>query len=704
MAVDIESYSSAPLISSDPAVLYPAIQTFWHDVHRLINVNRPPETIVYDILRLIGLSMGADRAYTFSVTANQAFSSCTNEWTRLPEYELRPMLQGIDQRGLKGWLNRFEQNTTICIEDVAHPPAGLEQPAAKFERDLIKSIYVFGFYDEGRLIGYLGLDYVTRTWKLGDLAKEQMLQLASTLNLFILRHEALELWNQTATSLPSAMFIKDAANDLRYIYANPKYLSLYGSSVVGKTDLEIFGPENGDLFREQDAECLRTGKPFRYDGPQYDYSRVAKGYYSTTKYPVTTKMGRHYIAGFISDITAEHDLRMQALELLEKAKEAEKAKGIFLAAMSHEIRTPLNAIIGLVDELRHTDIPEETRAEYVAAAGSASRALLALINDVLDISKLDSGQMHMTPVETDLVLLLAECKSIFGETCNGKGLSYSCEVSSNLPIVIVDMTRLRQILLNLIGNAVKFTETGGIYVYGKFERTTAKTGTLVLEVADTGIGISPEDQKTVFGLFEQASRIRGSHLANKGTGLGLCLCKRLASCMNGDIRLSSAVGRGSTFHVILRDLPYVERSESSDVVRHRKDQTIRIHSVSLESRVLVVDDVPMNLKVLGIILRRMNVDAILAGNAREALEILGRGGITHVLTDIWMPDMNGEELARRIRANPAWTHVRVAAQTADVEASDNFDTRLFDAVLSKPLTPEKVYAFLQGKAPAKKQA
>jgi len=685
----------APLLSDTfDEVTTAATAAFWHDVHQLINANKPPTEVIEQILEWIGLGMGADRAYTFSVTSNRSFSSCTNEWVRRPDYELMPMLQNIDQRGLRGWLHRFDLSPSVCIEDVDDPPEDLRQPAAKFKRDLIKSIYVFGFFDRGNLLGYLGIDYITQARHLGDAPKELLTHIASVLNLYILRHDALELWNQTARAMPSALFIKDVGNDLRYIYANPKYLRFYGENIIGKNDVEIFGEESGADFRKQDEYCLASGETFHCDGPQYDYSKHAPGYYSVTKYPVSTRMGHRYIAGFISDITAEHDLRMQTADLLEKTKVAEKSKSLFLAAMSHEIRTPLNAIIGFIDEMRHNDVSPAERAEYLASASSASRSLLALINDVLDISKIDSDQMHMTPVETDLLLLLAEAESIFAEDCRRRGVRYTCEVSSDMPILIIDTSRLRQILFNLIGNAAKFTTTGSIYVYGKFERGDAETGTFTLEVTDTGIGISEEDQKHVFGLFEQASRIRGSNEARKGSGLGLCLCKLLAEHMNGDITVESTLGKGSTFRVILNELPYVERDRCSDVVRHRKDQTIRINPVSLEARVLIVDDVPLNLKVLGLILKRMNITAVPVGSAKEGLEILRQGGITHVLTDIWMPDVNGEEFARQIRANPDWSKIKIAAQTADVEAANNFDATLFDAILAKPLTPEKVFSFL----------
>jgi len=691
-------YSTAPLVDAKPEIRYPAIQSFWSDVHRLLNGRHKPEFILSEILKLSGLALAADRVYARSVSANETCSSSVSEWKRDPDSNADPSRQEVDHAELTAWFKRIKNNGTVIIEDVERPAVDLRVPADRYRKSGVKSAYVFGFYDENQLVGYLGVAYVARRQTLDGLAQELLTQLASTLNLFILRHETLELWSQTASTLPSALFIKDADNDLRYSYVNPPYRKIVGENIVGKTDLEAFGEERGGTYRRQDVESLASGLPFTEDGPVPIVGDAPEGYFSLIKFPVSTRMGHRYIAGFLTDISSEHKLRLEAEELLEKSKSAEKTKSLFLAAMSHEIRTPLNAIIGLVDELRHTDIPEETRAEYLSSVSSASRALLALINDVLDVSKIEAGQMHMTPVETDLIFLLGECESIFSESCRGKGIGYFCDVTPDLPILIVDTSRLRQILFNLIGNAIKFTTIGGIYVYAKFVRGENKTGMLTLEISDTGTGIAPEDQEKVFGLFEQASRMRGTAAANKGSGLGLCLCKRLVECMNGEIKLKSYPGVGSTFTVILHDLPYLEHSQASNVVRHRKDQTIKINPLALQTRVLIVDDVPMNLKVLGIILKRMSIEFVPASSAADALDFLREAdnGITHVLTDIWMPEMNGEELARHIRANPRWSRIRIAAQTADVEASDTFDVKLFDAILSKPITPEKVLTFVRG--------
>lgn len=658
-------------------------------VHRRLAGNRPPEQAIEDVLALLGASFNADRAYTFSVTADHAHSSCNYEWTSRPEYAIKHLLQSVDQRGLKGWLDRFDRDTTIFIPDVDNPPDDLRQPAAKFKRDSIKSIYVFGFYDNGKMIGYLGIDYVAQVTEIDLFTEEVLTQVASILNLFILRHEGLELWDRLAEALPSAMFIKDVDNDLRYAFANPPYRRIFGENIVGMNDYQAFGDEIGQQFRDQDYALWRSGKPFVSVGPQADFSRVAKGYYSLIKFPVTTRMNRRYIVGFITDISSEH-------ALLEKSKAAETAKSMFLASMSHEIRTPLNAIIGLVDELRHNDVTPADRAEYLDSVSTASNSLLALINDVLDMSKIEAGQMAIVPVATDMSQLFRTCDTIFSENCRARGLAFECRYTSPNANLTLDAMRVKQILFNLIGNAVKFTPSGGITVRGAFVPANDKTGCLTMTVADTGIGIAETDLENVFGLFEQASGIRGTRVANSGTGLGLCLCRQFATLMNGTIEVKSVLGKGSTFTVTLNDVPYRASADAaSKPASAEKGGAPLAADACAGLRVLIVDDVPMNLRVLGLLLKRVGIEPLKANGGAEALQILAHENVTHVLTDLWMPEVNGEDLARAVRGNPKWKHIRLAAQTADIEATHNFEASLFDDIIAKPITLDKVLGFLR---------
>ncbi len=384
---------------------------------------------------------------------------------------------------------------------------------------------------------------------------------------------------------------------------------------------------------------------------------------------------------------------------LRKAEDADKAKSMFLASMSHEIRTPLNAVIGFSELLKGGGLPPETEHDYLSAISDAGNALLALINDVLDLSKLEAGQMVFSPTAADFAELVNGVGKIFQQKCHEKGLSFQTDIPDDLPLLQLDELRTRQILFNLVGNAVKFTEHGTISVHAEFEPGSARQGTLTFSVADTGIGISPQDQPHLFEMFVQGKALRGTRTERNGTGLGLAICKRMIEKMDGKIFLESESGRGSKFTVVLNAVPWKKRDPLPAGASSASAGSAAAHG---PLTVLVADDVAMNLKVLAAMLHRVdsNITVLTAKNADEALLILDKHSVHFLLTDLWMPGMNGAELATRIRRSGQYPHLVVAAVTADMGGCENFDMSAFDAVLCKPVTLEKLNRFLFGEPAA----
>ena len=379
------------------------------------------------------------------------------------------------------------------------------------------------------------------------------------------------------------------------------------------------------------------------------------------------------------------------MDALAHAQAADKAKSFFIASVSHEIRTPLNSVIGFAELLRDGGVSKERQKEYLDAISTSANALLMLINDVLDLSKLEANQMKILTAFTDFNALCREVMLIFTFRARENGNQLVSDVPEDLPELDVDNIRIRQILINLLGNAVKFTKDGTITLHAAFvpDPGPADTGTLRFSVSDTGIGISEEDQKKLMEPFVQLSRLRGTNAVNNGTGLGLSISKRLAVCMNGELTCTSKVGEGSTFSVTLHSVRYRAKTTLPAVPEPPKPRPIARDVKAI--RILIVDDVPMNLHVTKALFNKIGFDNILtAGSGRAALDLLEKHPVDLILSDMWMPEMNGAAFSATVKQNPQFAHIPIVAQTADVETGGNFDMSHFDAIILKPLTKEKL--------------
>jgi PAS domain S-box-containing protein len=396
-------------------------------------------------------------------------------------------------------------------------------------------------------------------------------------------------------------------------------------------------------------------------------------------------------ARIIEVVIARKRARKLIMDALAQAQAADKAKSFFIASVSHEIRTPLNSVIGFAELLREGGVSKAQQAEYLGAISTSANALLMLINDVLDLSKLEANQMQIITAFTDFNALCREVMLIFTFRARENGNQLVSDVPEDLPELDIDNIRIRQILINLFGNAVKFTKNGSITLHVSFtpDPGSADTGTLRCAVSDTGIGISEEDQKKLMEPFVQLSGIRGTNAMNNGTGLGLSISKRLAVCMNGELTCTSRIGEGSTFAVTLNSVRY--RAKTAPVKTQSKSEAAAPARDMKQIRILVVDDVNLNLRVAKALFNKIGFDEIYTADSGEAaLELLGRQPVDLILSDMWMPGMNGAELSAEVKKDPRFAHIPIVAQTADVETSGNFDMSHFDAIILKPLTKEKL--------------
>ncbi len=404
--------------------------------------------------------------------------------------------------------------------------------------------------------------------------------------------------------------------------------------------------------------------------------------------------------GYMLDITAQKTLEAELLEAKEKAETANVAKGHFLSNISHEIRTPLNGILGFIQVLQNTQFTPEQK-EYMDLITSAGKTLMKIVNDILDFSKMESGTLDLVVTDFNPRFLIEDIVKTFSSGTLNPNVDLRMRVSDRIPTILYgDMMRLRQILINLVQNGLKFTETGYVEITADVYNQNEDDIRLLFSIKDTGIGIDPMKQRDIFDNFMQAD----PNLTRKygGTGLGLSIVKKLVSLMGGFIWVESEPNKGSSFFIILG---FKTRALDRPMFENKLEEAPVDQEPLPKLNILLVEDEPINQLVTRKQLERWNLDVSLAVTGKEALDMMLNKEFDCILMDVQMPEMDGMTATQLIREREKDTdkHVPIIAFTASAMSGDRerFLASGMDEYIAKPIDIDQLYMLLKKVKPVR---
>lgn len=488
-------------------------------------------------------------------------------------------------------------------------------------------------------------------------------------------------------TLPMMAWLKDTEN--RFLVVNQALATASAHSMndlVGKSVLNFWPREFAQAYHADDAEVMATGRRKTVEELFID-AHHGVIWVETFKAPVLDEDGSVLgTVGISRDISDRRAMEMAREAALSEAERLAQLRSEFMARMSHELRTPLNGIMGYAQILLGENRENERHRAMLSVIQQSGEYLLNLINDILDFAKIEAGKQELSLSNIQLHVFLRNLASIITIKAEQKGLAFVCDVAADVPAGVgADETRLRQVLLNLLSNAVKYSKRGPI----SLKVTVLEPGRLRFEVKDRGIGIDSEQLETIFHAFEQAGDWQ--HRTG-GTGLGLPISRELVRMMNSDIQVESRVGEGSTFWFDL-DVPFVDVYEDIIVAEQHV-----VGYQGLRRRVLVVDDFNENRALLIDILSRLGFETFEAASGRECLDNLDIQMPDIILLDMVMPDMDGLEIARRLRSLPGFGQTPIIAVSASASSHDVAEAMKagVSVFLSKPIDIKRLTAQVGG--------
>jgi len=650
-------------------------------------------------LEAVGAPIGVDRTWIFqnhpATPTREPSCSPLAEWTRtgVSATVACPDLpnMGYTEAGLGRWHQDLCEGRAVAGMVKDFP----SDERAPLESQGIVSIAVVPVSVDGKLWGFLRFDDCGRgrVWESEEIA---LLQSAAGLISARLDLQHSEKALVRSESKFRAMFelspVGMALNDLesgRFLEANKALLEMIGYSLKELQGLNLWELTPED-YREKDTETIRV---IRETG---SYGPYEKEYFlrSGERLPVLLsgmlvrgQGGKEFVWSIVQNIAERKRWENNLHAAKEAADAANRAKSAFLATMSHEIRTPLNAVIGMSSLLAESPL-NSTQRDYAETIINAGETLLELINDILDYSKIEAGRIDLEIADFFLEDVLVESVNLLGGPAAQKGLELSCYLDPALPTVICgDRTRIKQVLINLISNAVKFTASGEVSIRVEAFSSADIPRGIRLSVTDSGVGMTPDVIANLFQPFQQAD----SSVTRKfgGTGLGLAISRRLAELMNGEIRVESSPGQGSCFSF---EIPCIHGGPTKQIYSAQGTKILAGKTI------LILDDNPTNRRFLNDQCLIWKAVPTQAASAAEALAIIGKTEkpFDVILVDYQMPGMDGAAFARQFRSSHPDSDTVLILLSSAYEPLNAEDRQLFDRTVDKPVRPSSLCKILAG--------
>jgi PAS domain S-box-containing protein len=638
-------------------------------------------------LQIIGFHTQVSRVYIFEDSGDQLSTSNTYEWCNTDITPQINELQNIPYVLIPSWRNFLENQGMVFSENIIELPLDIYDILAPQN---IKSIIVYPLYASNKIIGFIGFDECNsnRKWVKSEI---ELLRTVSSIisNAFQRNRIQTELINSEKenriiiNSIPDVILQIDKDGCIKSFKSSQRF-SVFSKLKNDENDTiaSVFNEKLAKTFSEALNECLVSGA-FQFDFQHLVVNSIE--YYESRM----IKLKENEVLVIIRNVSSLRENEKQLRIAKNKAEEASKSKSEFLANVSHEIRTPLNAILGLSQWLsENTSIKQHQ--DYLSTILLSGRNLLNLLNDILDLSKIESGKMDIELQPMNYHEIINDIKMVFQQKVDQKGLSLQINTDQSVPdYIYMDELRFYQIIFNIVSNAVKFTSKGFINISAFGVKNGIENEiNLVLVVEDSGIGVKEDQQQIIFDSFTQQSGQSNRHFG--GTGLGLAIVKGLLNKLNGTIALKSKPGKGSIFTITFKQVK-VDYSEHLKI-EIPDDQLNRVLD---PCTIMIVDDISYNTLVLKKLINSENVKYIEATDGSEALVKLNHEKPDIIFMDIRMPGISGYDVTEIIKKDENLSKIPVIAFTASVarQQNDKID-QLFDGYLQKPVFKRDIDSIL----------